>query len=54
MVSIYLGQDPDTLTYMEVLSDREDCHCEVFQTATGSDLVLRERVSSRNERTSIR
>ena len=29
------SHDPDTPTYMEVLSDREDCQCEAFQRSTG-------------------
>ena len=34
-VSGSMGQDPDTPTYMEVISDRDDCQCEAFQRATG-------------------
>ena len=34
MLSIFLGQDPDTPTYMEALSSREVFPCEAFQKAT--------------------
>ena len=54
MLSISLGQDPDNPTYMEVLSGREDCPCGAFRIATEEDLVVRERVPSRNERPSAR
>ena len=54
MLSISLGQDPDTPTYMEVLSDREDCQCEAFQRANGQNLVVRERVPIRTYRPSVR
>ena len=49
-----LGQDPDTTTYMEVLSGREDRPWEAFQRATEEDLVVRDRVPSRTERPSVR
>ena len=49
-----LGQDPDTTTYMEVLSGREDCPYEAFRIATEEDLVVRERVPIRTERPSVR
>ena len=54
MLSIYLGQDPDTPTYMEVLSGREDFPCGALQIATEEDLVVRERIPSRTERPSVR
>ena len=54
MLSISLGQDPDTPTYMEVLSGREDFPCGDFRIATEEDLVVRERVPSRTERPSVR
>ena len=54
MLSRYLGQDPDTPMYMEVLSGREDCPCEALRRATEEDLVVRERVPSRTERPSVR
>ena len=44
MLSRSMGEDPDTPTYLEVISGREDFPCEAFQRATGKDLVLRERV----------
>ena len=47
MLSISLGQDTDTPTYMEVLSDREDCPCGAFRISTEEDPVVRERVPSR-------
>ena len=53
MISRSMVQDPDTPTYMEVLSDREDCQCEDFQRATGYNLVVRERVPIRTERPSV-
>ena len=54
MLSRSLGQDPDTPTYMEVLSGREDCPCEDFRIATEEELVVRERVPSRTERPPVR
>ena len=54
MLSMSLGQDPDTPTYMEVLSGREDCPCEDLIIATEEDLVVRERVQSRTKRPSVR
>ena len=54
MLSISLGQYPDTPTYIEVLSGKEDCPCEAFQRATEEDLVIRERVAIRTERPSVR
>ena len=54
MLSRYLGQDPDTPKYMEVLSGREDFPCETLLIATEEDLVVRERVSIRTERPSVR
>ena len=54
MLSISLGQDPDTPTYMEVLSGRGDCPCGAFRIATEEDLVVRERVPSRTDRPSVR
>ena len=54
MLSRSLGQDPDTPTYMEILSDREDCQCDAFQRATRYELVVRERVPIRTERPSVR
>ena len=54
MLSRSLGQDPDTPTYMEVLSGREDCPCEAFRIATEEELVVRERVPSRTERPPVR
>ena len=54
MLSISLGQDTDTPTYMEVLSGRENCPCGAFRIATEEDLVVRERVLSRTERKSVR
>ena len=54
MLSISLHQDPDTSTYMEVLSGREDLPCGAFRIATEEDLVARERVTSRTERPSVR
>ena len=54
MLSRSLGQDPDTPTYMEVLSGREDCPCEAFRIATKEYLVIRERIPSRTERPSVR
>ena len=54
MLSIHLGQDPDTPTYMEVLSGREDFPCEALQRATGEDLVVRERVPISTERPPFR
>ena len=41
--SISQGQDPDTPTYMEALSGREDFPCEDFQRATNEYLVLWKR-----------
>ena len=35
MLSRSMGQDPDTPTYMEVMSDSEDFQCEAFKIATG-------------------
>ena len=54
MLSKYLGQDPDNPTYMEVLSGMEDCPNGVLPISTEEDLVVRERVSSRTERPSVR
>ena len=54
MLSISLGQDPDTPTYMEVLSGREDFPCEAFRRATGEDRVVRYNVPIRTERPSVR
>ena len=54
MLSRSMGQDPDTPTYMKVLSDKEDCQYEAFQRATGYNLVVRERVPIRTERPSVR
>ena len=54
MLSRSLGQDPDTPTYMEVLSVREDCPCEAFRRETEEDLVVWERVPIRTERPSVR
>ena len=54
MLSISLGQDPDTTTYMEVLLCREDCPCGAFRIATEEDLVVRERVPSRTDGPSVR
>ena len=54
MLSRSMGQDPDTPTYMEVLSDREDYQCEAFQRAIGYDLVVKERIPIRTERPSVR
>ena len=54
MLSRSLGQDPDTPTYMEVLSGREDCPCEAFRIATEEYIVVRERIPSRTERPSVR
>ena len=54
MLSRYLGQDPDTPTYMKVLSGREYFPCEAFRRATEEDLVVKERVASRTERRSVR
>ena len=54
MLSRSMGQDPDTSTYMEVLSDREDYQCEDFQRETGYELVVRERVPIRTEWPSVR
>ena len=54
MLSRSLGQDPDTPTYMEVLSGREGCPYEAFQRETEKDLVLRESVPIRTERPSFR
>ena len=54
MLSRYLVQDPDTPKYMEVLSGREDCPCGAFRIETEEDLVVRERVPSRNEMPSFR
>ena len=53
MLSIFLRQDTDTPTYMEVLSGTEDCPCGVFRISTEEDLVVRERVPSRTERPSV-
>ena len=54
MLSRSMGKDSDTPTYVEVLSDREDCQCEAFQRVTGNDLVVRKRVPIRTERPSVR
>ena len=54
MLSRSLVQDPDTPTYMEVLSGQEDCPCEALQRATEEDLVVRERVTIRTESPSVR
>ena len=54
MLSRSLVQDRDNPTYMEALSDREDCTCESFQRSTEEDLVVRERIPSRNDSTSVR
>ena len=54
MLSISLGQDPDTLTYMEVLSGREDFPCGALRIATEEDVVVREWFPSRTERPSVR
>ena len=54
MPSRSLGQDPDTSMYMEVLSGSEDYPCEVFRRANEEDLVVRERVTSRTKRPSVR
>ena len=35
MLSISLGHCPDTPTYMDIISGREDCPCESFQRETG-------------------
>ena len=40
MLSISLGQDPDTPKYMEILLGREDCPRESFRRATEENLVL--------------
>ena len=53
MLSISLVQDPDTPTYMEVLSGREDFPCGAFRIATKEDLVVRGSVPSRTERPSV-
>ena len=54
MLSRYLGQDPDTPAYMEVLSGREDCPCGAFRISNEEYPVVRERFPSRTERTSFR
>ena len=54
MLSISLGQDPDTPTYMEVIAGREDCPCGAFQIATEEELVVRERFPRSTERLSVR
>ena len=54
MISKSLGQDPDTPTYMEVISGREDCLCEAFRGATEEDLFVRERVTIRTDSPSAR
>ena len=54
MLSRPLGQDPDTPTYMKVLSGREDYPCEAFQRETEEDPVVRKMFTSRNERPSVR
>ena len=38
-----LGQDPDTPTYMEALSSREDFPCETFQRLTEKNLGVWKR-----------
>ena len=38
-----LGQDLDTPKYMEILSGREDCPCEVLLRATEEDLAVWKR-----------
>ena len=47
MLSISQVQDPDTPTYMEVLSGREDFPGEALLKVTEEDLVVRERLRSR-------
>ena len=54
MLSRSLGQDPDTPTYMELLSGRDDFPCESFQRATEEEIVVRERFPSRTDRPSVR
>ena len=39
---------------MGVLSGREDCPCGAFRIETEEDLVVRERVPRRTERSSVR
>ena len=43
MISISMGQYPDTATYMEILSVKEDFPCEDFRRATEEDLVVWKR-----------
>ena len=54
MLSISLGKDSDTPTYMEVLSGREDFPWGDFRIVTEEDLVVRERATIRTERPSVR
>ena len=54
MLSRSLGQDLDTLTYMELLSGREDFPCEDLQISTEEVLVVMDRVPIRTERPSVR
>ena len=53
MLSISLGQDTDTPTYMEVISGREVFPCGALRIANEEALVVRERVPIRTERTSV-
>ena len=54
MLSRSLGLDPDTPTYMEVISGREDFPCGALRIANEEALVVRERVPIRTERPSVR
>ena len=54
MLSRSLGQYPDTPTYMEVLSGKEDFPCESFRRATEGDLAVRERVPRKTKKPSVR
>ena len=45
MLSISLGQYPDTPNYMEVLLGMEDFPCEAFRRATEEDLFVWKRTT---------